>query len=167
MPDYDFSSEVEHAASLLDRVERTLASARSHFVTMQAAAEVAQIDRSVGEYMRSAENLKQLLKDIQRTFSDHGPLAARVSAIKQQATALLTQILESAGLAPDEPGLSQRVEVKKAAVLGRSQASSIKKVLEPLKLAKGKLAAGADLALVLAILLEVGTIFVKQGRKKR
>jgi hypothetical protein len=147
-------------------MERRLESAWKNVELLNAVHGIEDRGRFAGEYEKIMRDVASDLEYLRNTFSSSGPLSARVNVVAKRAYALLELIIRSIGLDPDEPGLSERVEIKKAATLGRSRASDVKKVLDGFKLMKGKMAAGADLALTLAILAEVGVALVKKIRSQ-
>jgi len=162
MPDYDFGVEADHAAHVLDRIERQLLTVEASFRALDAAVSADQRERMFAEYERAAVQLASLIRYLERNFSAKGPLAARVAAVVAHGADVYAEVLERMQLDVDDPGLSEKIELRKAATLGRSKAQDVKKALDGLKAIKGKAASGAELAFALAILAEVSIVLIRK-----
>lgn len=162
----EFGDLLTNASSLLDGIERRLDGAKTHIQALNAAVDPEARMRHSELYEKVMKSIASDLEYLKKAFSSSGPLSSRVNVVALKATILLELIIRSIGLDPDEPGLSQKVEIKKAATVGRTTSSDVKKALDGFKLAKSTVAAGADLALTLVILFEVGSILVRRLRTK-
>jgi hypothetical protein len=166
MPDYDFNAEAAHVAHVLVGIERSLHAAAQSFRALDAAVSAEQRERLFAEYEKIANEVASSLRYLERNFSHQGPLAARVATVVACGADIFAAILERMGLDPEDPGLSEKVELRKAAVLGRSKANDVKKALDGLKAIKGKVASGAELVFAVAILAELSIVLFKNVVKK-
>lgn len=153
-----------HVAELLNLVDKRLDKAVVLVTTSKAVLEQnKQTELPIGlisEYERAMQNVTSEL-DFLRSFSCTGPLSPQVKLLTNKAKNLLRMMIQHLEMDPDAPGLSEKVELKKAATLGRAKASQVQSVLKGFKVVDGPVAAGADLLLTLTIIGELGAPLIK------
>jgi hypothetical protein len=142
----------------LSAIERQMGEAYKRLVILNTVYDQSERSNIVAEYEKLMQAVMSQLNYLSTRFlkTAEGTIGQKIRSIDDYGRRILGEILRSASLDPEGPGLSERVVLKEAATLTKTKTEKVKTVLDGLKQSSVVKPSTADLLVGAALMIEIG-----------